>query len=122
MKRTFKITLTAVNLLVVLAFAASAADTIRLNSAPIGNKVRIEGDSSIHKWQSESSVIGGFVEVGADFPLKSGATVKPGKFEVKVSASIPVNQFKSIEADGKPYSAAMDTRMYEALKEADNKK
>jgi hypothetical protein len=101
---------------------ATSAGMIRLVSSPIGSKVRIEGDSSIHEWQMESSLIGGSVEVGPDFPLKSGAQVKPGKMDVKCSAYITVSQFKSIEKDGSPYSAAMDDRMYQAMKAADHPK
>lgn len=117
MKTKLKIILTAVNLIAVAAMTASAADLIRLTPAPTGNKMRIEGDSSIHKWQMECTIIGGYVEVGPGFPLKAGAEVKPGKVDAKVTVFIPVNQFKSIEEDGKPYSDSMDKRMYEAMKE-----
>lgn len=106
-----------------LTLAAShAADVIVLNSTPKGNKVRIEGTSTIHDWRVESSMIGGKAEVGPGFPLKPGAEVKPGPVEAKVEVFIPVQQLKSIEADGKPYSAAMDKRMYDAMSESGNKR
>ena len=106
----------------LVALPLFAADTTRLNSTPGASKIRIEGTSSYHDWQVESSVIGGFAEVGPGFPLKPGAEVKPGRVEAKVSVFVPIQQLKSIEKDGKPYSAKMDTTMYEKVKEADTKR
>jgi hypothetical protein len=102
--------------------ASHAADVIVLTSTPRGNKIRMEGTSSMHDWQVESSMIGGKAEVGPDFPLKPGAAVKPGPVTAKVEVFIPVQQLKSIQKDGKPYKAAMDTRMYEEMRENDNKR
>jgi hypothetical protein len=99
-----------------------AAELTKLSSTPGANKIRIEGTSTIHDWQVESSVIGGYAEVGPEFPLKPGAEVKPGKVDAKVSVFIPVQQLKSLEKDGKPYSDKMDKRMYEAVNEPANKK
>jgi len=99
-----------------------AADVIVLNSTPKGNKIRIEGTSNIHDWQVESSLFGGKAEVGEDFPLKPGATIKPGPMAAKVEVFIPVQQLKSVEKDGSPYSGKMDTRMYEAVSEPANKR
>jgi len=113
---------TAVNLLAIAALPLGAAEMIRLNSTPGANKIRIEGTSSMHDWQMESSTVGGFAEVGPEFPLKPGAEVKPGTVEARVSIFIPVQTIKSIEKDGKPYQAKMDNRMYEAVKETENKR
>lgn len=113
---------TAVNLLALAALPLGAAELTRLNSTPGANKIRIEGTSTIHDWQMESSVIGGYAEVGPEFPLKPGVDLKPGPIEAKVSVFIPVQQIKSIEKDGKPYSGKMDNRMYEAVKETDTKR
>jgi polyisoprenoid-binding protein YceI len=113
-----KLLITAAFLLV--ATLAQAADVIQLGATPKGNKIRIEGTSTIHDWQAESSLIGGTAEVGPDFPLKPGAELKPGPVNAKVTVFIPVPQLKSVEKDGKPYSDKMDNRMYEALKSADN--
>ncbi len=112
-----KTILLVLNLIVVAAFSSRGADVfVRLNSAPgAGNKIRIEGDSSIHKWQCESSTIGGFAEVGEGFPLKPGAVVKPGKMDAKVSIFIPVSRVKSVKDNGSPDSSAMDERVYQAL-------
>jgi len=114
----------ALLLAISLSLLASlqAADVIVLNSTPKGNKIRIEGTSNIHDWQMESSLVGGKAEVGPDFPLQPGATVKPGPIAAKVDVFIPVQQLKSIEKDGSPYSSKMDTRMYEAVSEPDNKR
>ena len=54
-----------------------AADVIQLRSIPKGNKVRIEGTSTIHDWQVESTIIGGTAEIGAGFPLTAGAADRP---------------------------------------------
>jgi hypothetical protein len=114
--------LVAVNLLALGALPLAAADMVRLDTTPAGNKIRIEGDSNIHAWQCEGRLIGGFAELGSGFPLKLGAEAKPGKVDAKVSIFIPVNSLKSLEKDGKPYSSAMDKRMYEALSEATHKR
>jgi hypothetical protein len=113
---------TAVNLLALAALPLGAAELTKLSSTPGANKIRIEGTSTIHDWQVESSVIGGYAEVGPEFPLKPGAEVKPGKVDAKVSVFIPSQQLKSVEKDGKPYSDKMDKRMYEAINEPANKK
>jgi len=114
--------LTAVNLLAFAALPLCAADGIKLVSTPGTSKIRIEGTSSYHDWQVESTTVGGNAEVGPEFPLKPGAELKPGKVEAKVTVNIPIRTLKSIEKDGKPYSDRMDNRMYEGLKEADTKR
>src|SRR5207245_637072 len=93
------------------------AEMTRLDAKPGGAKARIEGTSTIHDWQVESSVIGGHVEVGENFPLEPGQDVKPGKADARVEAYIPVRSLKSIEKDGSPYSDKMNEVMYEHLKQ-----
>lgn len=114
----------ALLLALTLSFIASlqAADVIVLNSTPKGNKIRMEGTSTLHDWQVGGSLIGGTAEVGPDFPLKPGAAVKPGPVQAKVNVFIPVQQLKSVEKDGTPYKASMDQRMYEEMKEPTNKR
>jgi hypothetical protein len=112
-------------LLFSLALAAlplAAAEMVRLDTTPTGNKIRIEGTSTIHDWQVEGSVIGGFIEVGEGFPRKPGAAVQPGKVPANVSVFIPVRNLKSVEKDGKPYSTSMDKIMYEKLLEPTHKR
>lgn len=101
-------------ILLALATAASAADTVRLDPMP-GSKMRIEGTSSVHDWQVEGKLIGGHVEAGAGFPLEPGQAVTPGKVDATVEAFIPVRSLASIEKDGKPYSTSMDDIMYGKL-------
>src|SRR5438105_11600556 len=40
-----------------------------------GSKMRLEGTSTAHDWQSESGVIMGFLDAGPNFPLEPGQTV-----------------------------------------------
>lgn len=94
------------------AAAAQGAAT-RYDSQPGGAKVKIEGTSSIHDWNMESPVIGGFIEADAGFPesaLKGGAAAKP-----KVEIFIPVRSLKS-------YNKKMDEVYQEQMEEAKFKK
>jgi hypothetical protein len=102
---------------------AHAADaTVKLYALPgAATKIRIEGTSSVHDWQMESHIIGGFVEAGDNFPIQPGQELKPGKAEARVEARIPVRTLKSLEKDGRPYSDPMDQVVYEHLKEDTNK-
>jgi len=105
---------------IALALAAAlplqAADAIRLNSKPGSLKVRIEGTSNIHDWQVEGKLIGGFMEVGQNFPMEPGKAAEPGKADAKVEAFIPVRSLRSVEKDGSPYSTKMDDVMYEKMR------
>src|SRR5690242_18387887 len=85
----------------------------RLDSKPLGAKVRIEGTSTIHDWQVESKLIGGFLEAGQNFPIEPGQDVKPGKVEANADIFIPVGSLKSIDKDGSPGPAKMNTIMNE---------
>jgi hypothetical protein len=111
------------------------ADLTNLNSAPLkldsqvarydarpGSKVRIEGTSTVHDWQVEGPVIGGYLEVGTDFPIEPGQSVTPGKIQAGAEVVIPVRSLRSIEKDGKPYSDKMDDIMYGKLKQPTNPK
>ncbi len=103
----------------LLATPLFAADATRFDSQP-GSKVRIEGTSSVHDWQVEGKLIGGFLEAGAGFPVEPGQAVSPGKVEAKADAFIPVRSLKSIEKDGRPYSDSMDDIMHGKLLQAEN--
>jgi polyisoprenoid-binding protein YceI len=107
---------------ITVALSARAADTLTRFDARSGGKIRIEGTSNIHDWQVESGLIGGFMEVGAGFPIEPGQTAAPGKVEAKATVNIPVRALTSIEKDGKPYSTAMDDIMHEKLRMADSPK
>src|ERR1051325_149935 len=80
-----------------------------------GSKMRIEGTSTVHDWQSESPLILGYLEVGPNFPLEPGKNVAPGKVEIKGEATVTVKSLRSIEKDGKPYSDTMDQKMYDMM-------
>ncbi len=109
-------------MLLAAALPLQAAELTRLNSKPGNLKVRIEGTSNVHDWQVEGKIIGGYMEVGADFPLEPGQEAKPGKFEAKVDAFIPVRSLASIKADGTPYNTSMDDIMYEKMNAATHAK
>src|SRR5258708_22962036 len=78
--------------------------------------MRIAGTSSVHDWQAESSFIGGFLDVGPDFPLNPGQEVKPGPVPAHLEVFITTRTLKSLEKDGKLYSEAMDDVIYHSLK------
>jgi hypothetical protein len=109
-------TIVAINaaLLLLAGLPALAADST-LYTSRSGSKMRIEGTSSVHDWQCESPFIGGSLEVGPGFPGEPGAAAKPGKIDAKGEVFITVRSLKSLEKDGKPYSDAMDERVYEAI-------
>ena len=93
--------------------AAPQGSLVRYDAQPGGGKVKIEGTSSIHDWNMESPVIGGFLEADAGFPesaLKGGAAAKP-----KVEIFIPVRSLKS-------YNKKMDEVYQEHMEEAKFKK
>jgi hypothetical protein len=90
--------------------------------AKSGSKMRLEGTSNIHDWQVESPIIGGFLEVGANFPMEPGQVVAPGKVEAKAEPFVTVRSLKSVEKDGKAYSDKMDEIMYGKLNPGDSPK
>lgn len=98
---------------------AQAADSNTIYSARRGGKMRMEGTSSIHDWQVESSLVGGSLEVGPGFPTEPGQAVQPGKIEAKGEVFVPVLSLKSIEKSGAPYSDKMDNVMWLHLKSSD---
>src|SRR5579872_1910184 len=103
-------------LLLLGGLAAQAADQMTKYYARSGSKMRIEGTSTIHDWQVEGTLIGGFLEVGPNFPAEPGQAASPGKVQAHAEPFIMVRSLKSIEKDGKPYSDRMDEVMYDHLK------
>jgi len=87
-----------------------------------GSKMRLEGTSLAHDWQSESGVIMGYLDVGPNFPLEPGQTVTPGKIEVKGEAWVAVKSLKSKKKDGSYYDDKMDDKMYAMLSETNHPK
>jgi len=96
---------------VLLGSFTLAAATVHYIPVPNSSKVRMEGDSTIHKWHAETDVIGGSLDLEADFPAGGGdASLKP-KIEVK----IPVRSLKSSGGN------RMDAVMQEHMKFTDHK-
>lgn len=108
--------------LLLAGLSVQAADQMTKYYARSGSKMRIEGTSTIHDWQVEGTLIGGFLEVGPNFPAEPGAPATPGKVDAHAEPFIMVRSLKSIEKDGKPYSDRMDEVMYEHLKAQQNPK
>lgn len=90
------------------AAPAPATGTVRYDAQPTGSKAKIEGTSTIHDWTMESSVIGGFMEVDANFP--ASALTDPNAARPKVEVFLPVRAFKS-------YAKKMDEVMQEHMEE-----
>lgn len=104
-----------VALLLMLSLSAQAANQMTKYYARSGSKMRMEGTSNIHDWQVEGTLIGGYFEVGPNFPSEPGQAATPGKIEARAEPFIMVRSLKSVEKDGKPYSDRMDEVMYEHL-------
>lgn len=94
----------------------TSAGMTRLD-ASAGSKIRLEGTSIIHDYQAESSLIGGFLEVGSNFPMEPGQVVSPGKVEARGVAFVTIRSLRSVEKDGRPYSDDMDDKMWKLLKQ-----
>jgi hypothetical protein len=107
-------------LLLLVGCAAGNAAEMTKYYAKSGSKMRMEGTSNIHDWQVEATLIGGSIEVGANFPTEPGQAATPGKIDAHAESFIMVRSLKSIEKDGKPYSDRMDEVMYEHLKAPEN--
>jgi len=84
----------AINRISVEDFDFGAVDK---NAPPNFVKMRIEGTSNIHDWQVEGSIIGGYLEVGPEFPVEPGQAATAGKVEAHGEAYIPVRSLFSIE-------------------------
>jgi hypothetical protein len=109
-------------LLLLVGLSAQAADQMTKYYARSGSKMRLEGTSNIHDWQVEGTLIGGFIEVGPNFPSEPGQAATPGKIDANGAPFVMVRSLKSIEKDGKPYSDRMDEVMYEHLRVQENPK
>jgi len=96
-------------------YSEASATQLNRYHAVKGSKVRIDGTSTVHDWQAEGSLIGGWLDFGAGFPDSSNVLTQPGPLTARAEAFIPVRSLKSIEKDGKPYSDTMDDVMQEKL-------
>jgi hypothetical protein len=81
----------------------------------VTNIIRIEGTSSVHDWRVQGPIIGGTVQLPTGFPPTEGKQQPAGPLPVTASVFIPVRSLKSLQANGRPYSDAMDEIMYGKL-------
>jgi hypothetical protein len=91
--------------------------TMRRFVARAGSNVRIDGTANmIHtRWEVESSLVGGYLEVGPGFPTEPGQAASPGKVPAHAETFVIVRSLKSME-EGKSYSERMDEVMYDHLR------
>lgn len=103
-------------MLLLSAWSVQSAEMTRF-AAQSGSRMQIDGTANIihTKWEVESRILGGWLEVGPEFPTKPGQEAKPGKVQAKGETFIPARALKSVE-EGKPYSDKMDDIMYGKMK------
>ncbi len=89
----------------LLAGSLQAQTLARYEAQTSGSKVKIEGTSTIHDWDVNSPIIGGFMEIDSAF-LQNPS---PGKVNAKANVVIPVRSLKS-------YKTSMDEVMQEHMK------
>ena len=100
-----------------LAPAIPATAQTHYASQPKGSSVKIDGTSSLHDWEMEGTLIGGFIDFGAGVqldPTQTGiAGIQGDKVPAKARVIIPVTGIHS-KADHMP--DVMDHLMQDALK------
>jgi RNA polymerase sigma factor (sigma-70 family) len=87
-----------------------------------GGKLRIEGTTAVADWQVEGTLIGGFLEVDAEFPNERGQRARLGAYDAFADVFVMVRSLKSVDTTGHPYSDRMDEVMYQLLRSAQNPK
>lgn len=118
LKSRVKVCTTAI-LACLLATAAvlRAEDGVRYRARAVGNKVLIEGTSSVHDWTMDGQIIGGLLEVPQGVVLDSKQASPPGlsggPVNAHVDVFIPVTSIKNSEHEG------MSETMQDAMKAAD---
>lgn len=80
-----------------------------------GSWLEIKGTTSIHDWRARSCDVTGFMEVGPDFPQDRAAVAESLETRVRAEMSLPVRSLKSIDLNGKPFSAKFDDLVHTAL-------
>ncbi len=99
-----------------LAAGASAADMLKYKAKP-GGKMRMEGSSNIHDWTSESTLIGGRVELDPSFPTDPAKKeLAAGKINATATVAILVRTFKCSSG------SSMDAVMQETMNAKDHPK
>ncbi len=96
-----------------LAAGASAADMLKYRAKP-GSKMRMEGSSNIHAWTSESTLVGGRLELDPSFPVDPAKKeLAAGKVNASATVNILVRTFKCSSG------SAMDAVMQETMNAKD---
>jgi len=81
--------------------------------AKFGGKMLLNGTSTVHDWEVESKVIGGWMELDSSFPLDPAQANTDFKGSNTVAVNVPVRSLKS----GKKL---MDDIMHDALRVKDH--
>jgi len=119
--RAFSLCLMAVGVLLLLAVLARAQDAgvVRYKASPLGSKVKVEGDSTIHHWSMTGQLIGGFLEVPGPFDPSQAAQagVVGGKLNARAEISIPVTSLQSgTEGMDEVMQEDMNAKQYRSIK------
>lgn len=89
---------------------------LRYEALPDGSEMRMDGESSVHKWSCISKIIAGYFLVEPawqkDLTLKSVTSLGPGKTPPMCKIKVPVRTLKSQVTGG----SIMDSRMQSELK------
>ena len=97
----------------LIASAAVAQQPLHFSSAE-GSEVRVDGDSSLHKWAVKGAQIDGTIDFQVDVPQGASAQqivdAVVADPKVVASASLPARTLKSTKND-----RTMDNKMYGAL-------
>jgi len=103
--------LLAAALALALPRVLSAADVLRYEAQPTGSEMKLDGDSTAHKWTCIGKIISGYFETEPawqkDLTLKSVTCLGAGK-SPKCEIKVPVRTLKSQVSVG---SSIMDSRM-----------
>jgi polyisoprenoid-binding protein YceI len=103
---------------VCLGFSFTTGAQTRYSAQPRGTDVKIDGTSSLHDWEMEGTIIGGFLELGAGVQLDAAQTtiagIQDNKVPAKARAIIPVDSVHS-KADHLP--DVMDHLMQKTMKD-----
>ncbi len=89
----------------------------RFSALPNTSSVKVDGTSTLHDWEMEGKLVGGYIEFGSGVTLDAAqatiAGATDGRVPVKVKALIPV---ESIHSKAETRANVMDHLMQKALK------
>jgi polyisoprenoid-binding protein YceI len=113
---------TALAALAALAFCLGPVQRAgaqgRYNSQPRGSSVRVNGTSTTHDWEMESTIIGGYIEFGAGVTLDKTQAAPAGLSDNKAPAKAHVIiSVRSIHSKVAHLPEVMDNLMCKAMKE-----